>query len=95
MIDRARTARYRTHEMTRDKHVGGLMAKLLRAIECSLAASEAAREAMEEILRRGADTKIFFVGTDADLTSPIGEASGLTPQDREFLRALSIRPDSA
>lgn len=71
------------------------MGKLLKAIECSLAASQAARETVEEILKRGADTAIFFTGTDADPKAPEGEEVQLTPQDREFLRTLSIRPDSA
>ena len=81
--------------MARDKHVDGLMEKLLKAIECSLAASQAARETVEEILKRGADTAIFFSGTPADPKAPAGEELRLTPQDREFLRTLSIRPDSA
>ena len=36
------------------------MEKLLRAIEVSLKATEASREAVQEILRRGAETGIFF-----------------------------------
>lgn len=81
--------------MARDKHVDRLMEKLLKAIECSLAASQAARETVEEILKRGAETAIFFTGTDADPKAPGGEGVQLTPQDREFLRTLAIRPDSA
>lgn len=81
--------------MARDKHVDGLMGKLLKAIECSLAASQAARETVEEILKRGAETAVFFAGTGADPKAPEGEDVQLTPQDREFLRTLSIRPDSA
>ncbi len=81
--------------MARDKHIDGLMEKLLKAIECSLAASQAARETIEEILKRGADTAIFFARADADPGALEGEEIQLTPQDREFLRTLSIRPDSA
>jgi TRAP-type uncharacterized transport system substrate-binding protein len=81
--------------MARDKHIDGLMEKLLKAIECSLAASQAARETIEEILKRGADTAIFFAGADADSRALEGEEIQLTAQDREFLRTLSIRPDSA
>ena len=81
--------------MRRDPHVDSLMAKLLRAIECSLAASQAAREAVEEILKRGAETAIFFGGAPAPSEASQGEPVELTPQDREFLRTLSIRPDSA
>ena len=84
-----------TGGMARDKHVDGLMEKLLRAIECSLAASQAARETVEEILKKGAETAIFFAGTDGGSEASQGEDVELTPQDREFLRTLSIRPDSA
>jgi hypothetical protein len=75
--------------MARDRHVDQLMKKLLAAIETSLTATEAARDALQEILRRGADTGIFFAG---------GKGRGafspeLTAQDKEFLRAVSIRPD--
>ena len=38
------------------------MDKLLRAIEVSMKATEASREAVQEILRRGAETGIFFAG---------------------------------
>lgn len=75
--------------MPRERHVDQLMKKLLQAIEVSLTATEAAREALQEIIRRGADTGIFFVG----VKSRAGVSPELTPQDKEFLRALSIRPD--
>lgn len=81
--------------MARDKHVDGLMEKLLKAIECSLAASQAARETVEEILKRGADTAIFFASAAVEPKFPGDDEVQLTPQDREFLRTLSIRPDSA
>jgi hypothetical protein len=76
--------------MSWDQHVERLMAKLLHAIEVSLQATEASREAVQEILRRGAETGIFFAGTKA-----VEGADGfdLTEQDRDFLRSLSIRPD--
>ncbi|MBI4246929.1 MAG: hypothetical protein HY614_07040 [Candidatus Rokubacteria bacterium] len=75
--------------MPREPHLDALMKKLLRAIEVSLAATDAARDAVQEILRRGADTGIFFSGAKGR-----GDPSpGLTAQDREFLRAVSIRPD--
>ena len=65
------------------------MKKLLAAIEGSLTATEAAREAVQEILRRGADTGIFFTGS-----RKAGAFSAeLTSQDKEFLRAVSIKPD--
>lgn len=66
------------------------MQRLLEAIEVSLKATEASREAVREILKRGADTGIFFAGT----RKPDGdERFDLTDQDRDFLRSLSIRPD--
>ena len=66
------------------------MEKLLRAIEVSLKATEASREAVQEILRRGAETGIFFSGARAAVAA---EGFDLTEQDRDFLRSLSIRPD--
>jgi hypothetical protein len=76
--------------MNTDRHVDRLMEKLLRAIELSLKATEASRDAVQEILRRGAETSIFFVGAKA-AKPPTG--FDLTEQDRDFLRSLSIRPD--
>jgi hypothetical protein len=65
-----------------------LMKKLLQAIEVSLNATDAARDAVQEILKRGADTGIFFAGTKKGGVSP-----ELTAQDKEFLRAISIKPE--
>jgi hypothetical protein len=64
------------------------MKKLVQAIEASLAATDAARDALQEILRRGADTGLFFSGSRTRGFSP-----ELTVQDKEFLRAASIKPD--
>ena len=76
--------------MSSDAHVDRLMAKLVRAVEISLKATEAARDAVAEILRRGAETGIFFTrGRSAPSTSGFE----LTDLDRDFLRSLSIRPD--
>jgi hypothetical protein len=75
--------------MPREPHLDTLMKKLMRAVEVSLAAADAARDAVQEILKRGAETGIFFAGTRGR-----GDPSfELTAQDREFLRAVSIRPD--
>jgi hypothetical protein len=74
--------------MRRERHVDSLMKKLLQAIEASLAATDAARDALQEILRRGADTGIFFAGARQRAVS-----AELTAQDKEFLRAASIKPD--
>jgi hypothetical protein len=76
--------------MARDSGADALMKKLIRAIEVSLSATEAAREAVGEILRRGADTGIFFGRSRVRGANPSAE---LTAQDREFLRAVSIKPD--
>ena len=65
------------------------MKKLLEAIEVSLGATEAARDAVQEILKRGADTGIFFSGA----RSRGAFSSELTSQDKEFLRAVSIKPE--
>lgn len=75
--------------MRRDAGADALMKKLLRAIELSLSATDAARAAVQEILKRGADTGIFFSRT----RSRGNPSAELTPQDREFLRAVSIKPD--
>ena len=74
--------------MRRERHVDPLMKKLVQAIEASLAATDAARDALQEILRRGADTGLFFSGSRSRSVSP-----ELTSQDKEFLRAASIKPD--
>ena len=76
--------------MSPDRHAERLMEKLLHAIEVSLQATEASREAVREILKRGAETGVFFTGT-SDSKPP--EGYELTEQDRDFLRSLSIRPD--
>ena len=76
--------------MPSDAHVDRLMGMLVRAVEVSLKATEAAREAVTEILKRGAETGIFFARCRG-ARPPIGFE--LTEQDRDFLRSLSIRPD--
>jgi len=78
-----------------ERHADRLMEKLLRAIEVSLKATEASRDAVQEILKRGAETGIFFTGgRDAKPPSKQPEGFELTDQDRDFLRSLSIRPDA-
>jgi len=76
--------------MARERPVDAFARKLLHAIEVSLIATDAARDAVQEILRRGAETGIFFAGARRGGTNPSFE---LTAQDREFLRAVSIKPD--
>ena len=75
--------------MPRDSGADPLMKKLLRAIEVSLSATDAARDAVQEILRRGADTGVFF----SPSRSRGNHSTEMTSQDREFLRAVSIKPD--
>jgi hypothetical protein len=71
------------------------MDKLLRAIEVSLRATEASRDAVQEILKRGAETGIFFTGVrDGSPPATPPEGFELTDRDRDFLRSLSIRPDA-
>ena len=77
--------------MSPDAHVDRLMGKLVRAVEVSLKATEAARDAVAEILKRGAETGIFFAKGRGAQTPASGFE--LTEQDRDFLRSLSIRPD--
>jgi len=71
--------------MASDAHIQALMADLIRAIEVSLGATEAARAAVAEILKRGAETEVSLEGSEP------GSPLTLTLQDREFLSALSIR----
>jgi hypothetical protein len=81
--------------MSPDPNVERLMAKLLRAVEASFRATEASREAVQEILRRGAETGVFFAGRrrrEAD-EAAAGDGFDLTQQDRDFLRSVSIQPD--
>jgi hypothetical protein len=87
-LTRGEGGQYRS-AMPRERAIDPLMKKLLKTIEVSLSATEAAREAVQEILKRGADTGIFFAGA-----RPRGAFSPeLTAQDKEFLRAVSIKPD--
>jgi hypothetical protein len=75
--------------VAKDRQNDVLIRKLVQAIEVSLTAAQAARDAVQEILKRGADTGIFFSkGARAGTFS-----ADLTSQDREFLRAVSIKPD--
>lgn len=75
--------------MPKERHVDALLKKLVQTIEASLAATDAARDAVQEILKRGADTGIFFAGAKTR-----GAFSAeLTSQDKEFLRAVSIKPE--
>jgi len=75
--------------MARERQIDALLKKLLQTVEVSLAAADAARDAVQEILRRGADTGIFFAGSKKGVTV----SAVLTNQDKEFRRAVSIKPD--
>ena len=74
--------------MAKERHVDALLKRLVQTIEASLAATDAARDAVQEILKRGADTGIFFAGAKGR-----GFSAELTAQDKEFLRAVSIKPE--
>jgi hypothetical protein len=74
--------------MAKERHVDALLKRLVQTIEASLTATDAARDAVQEILKRGADTGIFFAGAKAR-----GFSTELTSQDKEFLRAVSIKPE--
>jgi hypothetical protein len=76
--------------MSSNPHVDRVMDRLLSAIDLSYRATEASREAVQEILRRGAETGILFRRAPAAATA---QAFQLTDQDRDFLRSFSIRPD--
>jgi hypothetical protein len=74
-----------------ERHSDRLMEKLLRAIELSLKATEASREAVQEIVKHGAETALLFTPARQAHRPPGFE---LTELDRDFLRSLSIRPDA-
>jgi hypothetical protein len=74
--------------MAKERHVDALLKRLVQTIEASLTATDAARDAVQEILKRGADTGIFFAGAKGR-----GFSTELTSQDKEFLRAVSIKPE--
>ncbi len=73
--------------MSRDQHIQAMMVALTRAIEVSLAAGEAARAAVTELLKGGGRVRRFSQGDG------LGPTLTLTTEDREFLSALSIRPE--
>ncbi|MBI4241919.1 MAG: hypothetical protein HY613_09395 [Candidatus Rokubacteria bacterium] len=73
--------------MLRDPHIEALILDLIRAIEASLAASEAARAAVGEILKRGVDSGSLLPSGEA------GPPLTLTAEDRAFLSRLSIRAE--
>jgi hypothetical protein len=57
----------------KDGEIRGLMARLMQAVEASLATSDAVRQALAELLRQGYEARLFFVanagsadGGDAD-----------------------------
>jgi hypothetical protein len=77
--------------MSRDEHVERLMEKLLRAVRAGLAASDAAREAVEEFLRRGDESGIGR--PESDGASPADAGPALTDLDRRFLKSIAIRPE--
>jgi hypothetical protein len=74
--------------MAKERHVDALLKRLVQTIEASLTATDAARDAVQEILKPGADTGIFFAGAKGR-----GFSTELTSQDKEFLRAVSIKPE--
>ncbi len=65
--------------MSPDSHVERLMDKLVRAVEVSLEATQAARDAVAEILKRGAETGILFSRPRGG--APVSELE-LTERDR-------------
>lgn len=77
--------------MPEDRHIERLMAKLLRAIEASLEAREAAREVVEEILRPRDDG---CPPRDPEAPGAADPGAPLSDVDREFLRSISIRPET-
>jgi len=71
--------------MSPDRHIEALMVDLIRAVEVSLAAGAAARAVVAGLLKRAAGIPTVFGNNEP------GSSLTLTPQDRDFLNALSIR----
>lgn len=90
----------------KDEAVRDLMAKLMQAVEASLATSSAVREALAELVRNGYEARLFFVanaesaeneGEGAEAPSD-GDAEAGEETDEEetyVVREIGAAPDAA
>jgi|SRR3990172_562240 len=85
--------------MARDEHIQELMAKLIRAIESSLAASDAVRDAMKELVQQGYDTRLIFVanaesGSAESPSQPPAVFEQASLQEQGTLQDDELLPDA-
>lgn len=68
-----------------DDAIRDLMAKLIDAVETSIAASSAVREALAELVRNGYEARLFFVANaeSTDEANPDAEPEDETAADTE------------
>ena len=89
----------------KDEAVRDLMAKLMQAVEASLATSSAVRDALADLVRNGYEARLFFVAnaesaeeTDAaDSTSePDSDSIEETDEDETYVvREVGATPETA
>lgn len=60
----------------KDEEVRDLMAKLMQAVESSLATSSAVRDALAELVRNGYEARLFFVANAESAEDGDGAADG-------------------
>ena len=85
--------------MARDEHIQELMAKLIRAIESSLAASDAVRDAMKELVQQRYDTRLIFVanaesGSAESRSHPPAVFEQASLQEQGTLQDDELLPDA-
>lgn len=91
--------------MDKDDAIRDLMAKLMRAVEASLATSTAVREALAELVRQGYEARLFFVANaesapgggsdDEEAESESGEAAERDEHGPYPVREIGAAPDSS
>ncbi|MBI2466450.1 MAG: hypothetical protein HYV62_01305 [Candidatus Rokubacteria bacterium] len=74
--------------MRDEEAIRELMAKLMRAVEASIATSAAVREALAELVRNGYEARLFFVANAESAESDEEEASA-EAEDAETAEAVA------
>ncbi|MGH7266588.1 MAG: hypothetical protein ACREMB_17335 [Candidatus Rokuibacteriota bacterium] len=85
----------------KDEEVRDLMAKLMQAVESSLATSSAVRDALAELVRNGYEARLFFVANaesaeDADGAVDGDAEAGESADEEEtyVVREIGAAPES-
>jgi hypothetical protein len=83
-----------------DDEIRELMAKLMQAVEASLATSAAVREALAELMRRGYEARLFFVANaesaEEDGAEPGDEAERLEAEELTLpVREIGAAPEAS